>query len=61
MVGRRARASYGEAVGVDWGGGELVPPTGVPCAAGVEEDGGEKMQLGRLELGVGSSRTARRC
>jgi hypothetical protein len=25
MVGRRARASHGEAcVGVDWGGGELV-------------------------------------
>jgi hypothetical protein len=35
--------------------------TGVPCAARVEKDGGEEMQLRRLELGAGSSRTARRC
>jgi hypothetical protein len=43
--------------GVSWCG----LPTGVPCAAGAEEDGGEEMRLGRLELGAGSSRTARRC
>jgi hypothetical protein len=36
-------------------------PTGVPCAAGVEGDGGGEMQLGRLELGSGSNRIGRVC
>jgi hypothetical protein len=36
-------------------------PTGVPCAAGVEGDGGGGMQLGYTKLGSGSNRIARRC
>jgi hypothetical protein len=32
-------------------------PTGVPCAAGAEEDGGGGMWLGCSGLGTGSSRT----
>jgi hypothetical protein len=36
-------------------------PTGVLCAAGAEEDGGEEMRLGCSELGSGSNRTARMC
>jgi hypothetical protein len=31
-------------------------PTGVPCAAGVEGDGGGGMQLGRSKLSTGGSR-----
>jgi hypothetical protein len=31
-------------------------PTGVLCAAGAEEDGGEEMRLGSSELGSGSNR-----
>jgi hypothetical protein len=53
-----------------WTTGKLVPvlveveevrcglPTGVPCAAGVEGDGGGGMQLGYWKLDTGSSRTA---
>jgi hypothetical protein len=36
-------------------------PTGVPCAAGAEEDGGGGMRLGRSELGTGSSRIGCGC
>jgi hypothetical protein len=36
-------------------------PTGVPCAAGVEDDGGGGMQLGYTKLGSGNNRIARRC
>jgi hypothetical protein len=36
-------------------------PTGVPCAAGVEGDGGGGMQLGRSKLGSGSNRIGRVC
>jgi hypothetical protein len=36
-------------------------PTGVPCAAGVEGDGGGGMQLGRSKLGSGNNRIGRVC
>jgi hypothetical protein len=36
-------------------------PTGVPCAAGVERDGGGGMQLGRSKLGSRSNRIGRVC
>jgi hypothetical protein len=56
-----------------WTTGKLVPvlveveevrcglPTGVPCAAGVEGDGGGGMQLEYWKLDAGSSRTERKC
>jgi hypothetical protein len=36
-------------------------PTGVPCAAGVEDDGGGGIQLEYWKLDAGSSRTERKC